>query len=47
MASPNIEEPLIDIDEPRDIDLEREFPELESAGENFLGKSNVRKRLGE
>jgi len=42
---PQIEEPLIDIDEPRDIDLERDFPELEQAGENYLEKTNVRKRL--
>ena len=42
---PQIEEPLIDIDEPRDIDLERDFPELEQAGENYLDKTNVRKRL--
>lgn len=47
VPSPNIEEPLNDIDVPRDVDLEREFPELEQAGMNFFNQSNVRKRLGE
>lgn len=47
VPSPNIEEPLNDIDVPRDVDLEREFPELEQAGMDFFNQSNVRKRLGE
>jgi len=47
MALPQIEDPLEDIDVPRNVNLERRFPELESAANNYMNKTNVRKKLGE
>lgn len=47
MALPQIEDPLEDIDVPRNVNLDRSFPELESAAYNYMNKTNVRKRLGE
>jgi len=47
MALPQIEDPLADIDVPRNVNLERRFPELEKAANNYMNKTNVRKKLGE
>ena len=47
MALPQIEDPLEDIDVPRNVNLDRSFPELESAAYNYMNKTNVRKKLGE
>ena len=43
VPSPNIEQPLSDIDEPRDVDLNREFPELKIAAQEFLTRKNVKR----